>query len=95
MYQHAYEQSSLNSADANMEQYFRKLKAERELYEAIDTLNSTMYGVTKNMRLKMGELLNEVFLVNVQDNSILRILQKDEVLAIHTTLKRLLDLNIH
>ncbi len=85
----------LSPAHADIEQYYSKLKAERELYEAIDTLNSIMHGATKNMKLKMGELVNEVFLVNIKDNSIVRTLQKDEILAIHTSLKRLLDLNIH
>ena len=95
MYQHAYEESTLDSACDEIEQYCRKHKAQRDLYEAIDTLNSVMKGANKYLKLKMGEVFNEVLLVDTSDNSVVRILLKDEILAIHASLKRLLNSHIH
>ena len=57
MYQHTYEESTLDSANADKEQYCSKHKAQRDLYEAIDTLNSVMHRPRKNLKLKMGILL--------------------------------------
>ena len=95
MYQHAYEESNFENVYEEIEQYYSKLKAERDLYEAIDMLNSVMDGVSKVNKLKMGELFDEVLLVNITDNSIIRIMQRDEVLAIFNSLKKLLDLQMH
>ena len=95
MYQHAYEESTLDSACTDIEKYYSKRKAERDLYEAIDILNSVMQGPNKYLKLKMGEAFNEVLLIDTSDNSVARILLKDEILAIHASLKRLLDSHIH
>ena len=95
MYQHTYEKSTLDSACADIEQYCGKHKAQRELYEAIDTLNSVMQGPNKYLKLKMGKEFNEVLLVDTRDNCVVRILLKDEILAIHASLKRLFDSQIH
>ena len=95
MYQYAYEESTLENVYESMEQYFSKREAQRDLYEAMDTLNSVTYEVGINLKLKMGEVLHEVLLVDIESNTIVRTIHRDEIMTIFNSLKRLLDLKVH
>jgi len=95
MYQYAYEESTLENVDESIEQCFSKREAQCDLYEAMDTLNSVTYEVGINLKLKMGEVLHEVLLVDIESNTVVRTIHRDEIMTIFNSLKRLLDLKVY
>ena len=90
----AYVHSSFTPINADVQKYHAKLKAERDLYEAIDLLNTLMTGITGGKKFRMVDE-NEVVLVDIHTNQTIRSMQRDEVFAISNSLKKLLDCQMH
>ena len=80
--------------NSDVEKYHAKLKAERDLYEAIDLLNTLMSGVSSFQKFRMVDE-NQVVLVDIKTNDIIRSMGRDEVFVISNSLKKLLDCQMH
>ena len=80
--------------NADVERYHARLKAERDLYEAIDLLNTLMSGVNLFQKFRMVDE-NEVVLVDIKTNHTIRAMSRGEVFAISNSLKKLLDCQMH
>ena len=78
----------------DVQKYHAKLRAERDLYEAIDLLNSLMTGIRRAKKFRMVDE-NEVELVDIETNERIRLMHRDEVFAISGSLQKLLDYQTH
>ena len=87
-------QSTPIPINSDVEKYHAKLKAERDLYEAIDLLNTLMSGVSSFQKFRMVDE-NQVVLVDIKTNDIIRSMGRDEVFVISNSLKKLLDCQMH
>jgi|GEM_PF-2859286 len=80
-------QSSSISMNPDLERYQERRKAERELYGAIDLLNTLMSGINLIQKFRMVDE-NQAVLVDIKTNDIIRSMSREEVLVISNSLKK-------
>ena len=76
------EKSNFDEADEEIEFFYKKLKSERDFNEAIDILNHLLGGGAATQIFRMVNE-NEVVLVHIANDEVIRKMQKDEICSFY------------
>ena len=80
---------------AEVRSYFSEQAMKLELVQAVDSINKVIAPKLEALRFKMEEPYDEVMLVDIHTDIVLRHIPNYEVLCISKTLERLNQLHTH
>ena len=86
--------SNLPSNLVNIRNYYSDQSSRRDLVEAVEVLNQLLTPQMEVLQFKLGEITNEVILVDLKNNRIIRTVPTSEVLSIARSLTKLNDMSM-